>query len=546
MKEWADGMDENKRDLDSLIDEDLPESEAEESESTEAREPEEASDPDVQENAAPTAEEARDEASAQEESQHDDPAFAEETSDAPEADEPADEPEESPDDEAENEDDFDPYDDYDDEESYIDEEPVDDEESDALKEKKKPSARKQKQRKSAKKPTANQMRPLFVLILAALVVYLIVSACTGGRVAAVTGNIAAFFSRSSTSKFSVPTTGDGVTGVKTNGRGFVMLTASELLYATAAETDAETEVSYGAPSLAKEDKYTLVYDRGGMGYAVYDDDCRQICDETAEGQIISADIAEDGVVALAIQVSTTRTGVRAYETSGMEIYNWNLPEGFVSDLRMTPNGRRMFVSAVSNVDGSLTGTLYILDTDYNTEFNRLVFADQVIMDVKPLRHRKVLVITDQAVYIVDAGVRGDANAMEKIYDISDRTLQLISPEENGMIAVITAGAIDKSDVQMLLFSERNGKLIDRVPLSGRVKSVSSSKYRVAVLFSDRVETYSGYGVMVGSTKIANRYSRVLQNGNFNYLISGDMVRKAAAYGKRELGLLVSEREPVSE
>ena len=83
---------------------------------------------------------------------------------------------------------------------------------------------------------------------------------------------------------------------------------------------------------------------------------------------------------------------------------------------------------------------------------------------------------------------------------------------------------------MLSLFSKTGKLKYSVDINGKVRGLSVSDKSVAVLFSDKTETYSKRGKLVGSAENINHFVDIVLNGNYIYVLSTDTVRKYPAYG----------------
>ncbi len=224
-------------------------------------------------------------------------------------------------------------------------------------------------------------------------------------------------------------------------------------------------ISFSSPVLVPSDRYLLVYDMGGTGYAVYNQLTR-IVEKKTDERIIAGDIASDGSLVIATRSHDTKFVVELFNAAfnrSMASYK----DGYVLCTAISPDGEQFLVaSAVSS------------STDFSCEIEicRRGEADPITKDVyphsMPLMATETedgfLVLCDQAVYYYNG-----YGVMERSVPISGMTLRC-ADICGGRVAVV--GQINALGSQnRVVVLDRDGSVLCDEELKTRVSGVRAGR-----------------------------------------------------------------------
>ena len=150
------------------------------------------------------------------------------------------------------------------------------------------------------------------------------------------------------------------------------------------------------------------------------------------------------------------------------------------------------------------------------------YNGETVLGSKFLTDRKIQVVTDKNVYCIS----GKGQKVSYEYGTSDICYCDFSER---FTAIITKD-YSHDDFYTLTVFGSNGKLKSSVQLEGKVRGLSVSDKSIAVLYSDKTETYSGRCKLVGTVDNINHYDDIVLIGNFVYVLSSDSIKKYPAYG----------------
>ncbi len=378
-------------------------------------------------------------------------------------------------------------------------------------------------RSGAEKIKLTPLSGIITIILILAIVFVAADLSSGGFLSTVNGKVASVFSRRLSEKFSVSTDAHNVFDFKAFEKGYIIVTENGISYVNSSgNISARQQLSYSSPSVEINGGRALIYDRGNTSYTLERD--KSVNSQmTAEGNITDAAVSRRDNYAIAVTDESYQSVLYGLNASGKIIYRWNCPDGYITDVAITDSGGKAAVTVLDSENAVLSSKLYILDFEYDTAYAEFDYTDETVIGAKFISGKKVQVITDKKVYLI----KGKEQTAVYDYGSSDIVFGEIGSDK--YTAVITTDYSHDDKYTLAIFSNGGG-LKSEASLSGKVRGLSSSKKSVAVLFSDKIETYSKRGKLVGCTRDINYYDDIVLNGNYIYLLSSENVKKYPAYG----------------
>ncbi len=386
---------------------------------------------------------------------------------------------------------------------------------------------KKKKSFSSKKSDYNgpRLSPLALGIIAAIIliiIYIIADISSGGFIYTVNGKFQSVLTKSSSQNYAVEINADSVFDFEAHGDGFMLLTENGVSFVEKnGELISGQQMVYSTPLADVNGKNIVIYDKGNSSYTLMHNRAI-ISQQKLEDRIVDFAVSKDNNYAIVLRDDSYKTVLIGCNSKGKIIYQWNCSDGYITDVAINDNGNKVAVSVINSTNAVLSSHIYILDFEYDSAYAEFEYTDETVIGAKFLTDRKIQVITDKNVYRIS----GKNQTVSSEYGTQDIICTDFSEEYT---AVITKD-YSHDDTYILSLFKSNGKLKYSVTLNGKVTGLSISDKSVAVLFSDKIETYSKSGKLVGSITDTKHYDGIVINKNFIYVLSSDTVRRFPAYG----------------
>ena len=354
------------------------------------------------------------------------------------------------------------------------------------------------------------------------VVFIVSDLASGGFLYTAQGKIASAVYGGAAEKFSVTTDSDNVYSFFSHDDAYAILTDNGITYINATgSVSASQQITYSIPGVASSGSRIIIYDRSNNSYSLHQNES-MFSQQTVEGKIIDAAISERKNYAVVCRNDKSETVLYGMNEKGKVIYQWNCPDGYISDITLNKSGGKACASVIDAENAVLFSKVYILDFEYDSAYAEFVYTDETVIGTKFLSDRKVQVITDKRVYLIN----GRDQSIVYEYGSAD---VMFTDMSNKYVAVVTKDYSHDDTYNLSLFG-KTGKCRYTTQIHGKIRAMSVNDKSVAVLYSDKTETYSKSGNLVGFTDNINHYDDIVINGNYLYVLSSDAVRKIPAYG----------------
>lgn len=384
------------------------------------------------------------------------------------------------------------------------------------------------------KDTVN-LSPVSCAVIIALIfvfVYVIADLSSGGFLYTANGRFVSFLTSSSSQNFSVETNADTIYDFESYGNGFVMLTENGITYVKkSGSVSSSQQLTYSSPSLEINDKRAVVYDRGNNSYLLMRNE-NIYSQQKTDDRIIDFALSSKDNYAIAVRDKNAKSVLYGMDEKGKVIFQWNCPHGYITDVIITSSGGKVAVTVLNAENAVLGSTVYILDFEYDSAYAQFDYKNETVLGTKFLTDKKIQVVTDKNVYLISG------KNQKVVYEYG--TADICFSDFNDKYSAVITKDYSHDDYYLLSLFSKSGKLKYSVPVTGKVRGLSVSDKSVSVLFSDKTETYSKWGKLVGSADEINHFDDIVLNGNYIYVLSTDAVLRYPAYGK------VADSEPVIE
>lgn len=399
------------------------------------------------------------------------------------------------------------------------------------------AAKKKKPSFNLNKGNGARLSPAAIGIIIAIilvVIYLIADLSTGGFVYNINGRFRSVFTKGSSEEFEVEINADSVFSFERYGNGFMILTENGVSFVDKnGEFISGQQLVYSSPAADINDDNIAFYDKGNTSYTLTNN--RKVySQQKIENRIIDFAVSEDNNYAIVLRDENSKTILVGCNAKGTVIYQWNCPNGYITDVAINDKGNKVVATVLNSVNAVLTSSVYILDFEYNTEYAMFEYTGETVVGAKFLTDKKIQIITDKNVYRIS----GKNQSVSFEYGTQDICF---TDSSDKLTAVITKD-YSHDDSYILTLINKNGKVKFSQTISGKVNGLSVSDKSIAVLFSDKIETYSKSGKLVGSVEDTKHYNSIVINKDYIFVTSSDSIKRFPAYGTMTYAPEIAEGE----
>ncbi len=264
------------------------------------------------------------------------------------------------------------------------------------------------------------------------------------------------------------------------GSRMILLTTDE-----AAVIDTSGSISshyvhgYTNPVLKAGDKRYLLYDRGGHGYRVGNQQ-GVLIDGRSTQTIQTGASGHNNLFALVTEESRYAGSVTVYDKNGNTLFSWYTPDEQITDLCFSPDDKVLAVATIYFDDeGILNAGVHLLDVKQEQEVSSADFSDAIPVAVNVLSDNSVHLVTDSFV-----GVISD-DFTEKTKLPYTQHLRQYAFSHNYTL-LVTSNANEVSSVVSLV--SENGEQMD-LNVRSSITSLSISDQNFCILASGHATLY---------------------------------------------------------
>lgn len=184
---------------------------------------------------------------------------------------------------------------------------------------------------------------------------------------------------------------------------------------------------------------------------------------STDSNIITAGISDSGVYAIATHSDKYTSAITVYNKSKKVLYEWYSAEETINNVALSPNGKKLAVSAFSSDVGKYKSTLYVLNFKSATPEFTEKYENSLIYNIDTSSRNNFTVVTQNKLKFVKWS-KYTANEYSSNYNIS-----YLKSSGNGTVAVFNRES-DKTDNRIIVFS-KSGKLKYEFSYKGTISDI---------------------------------------------------------------------------
>ena len=170
---------------------------------------------------------------------------------------------------------------------------------------------------------------------------------------------------------------------------------------------------------------------------------------STEKEIITANISDSGTYALVTRSDSYASVVSVYNKNNKLVYEWYSSEDTVNNVAISPNGKKIAVSAFNATSGDYSAKLSVLTFDSATPEYTESYSGLPVYGIEAVSNARFSVITENGIQFIKW-----SNFKKDEYK-NDYSASMFRSSSGGSVAVFNRSS-DKTDNRIAVFNSKGG------------------------------------------------------------------------------------------
>ncbi len=270
--------------------------------------------------------------------------------------------------------------------------------------------------------------------------------------------------------------------VQKQGSRLAVLTSSSVSVLDPGDANVEfTAVhGYANPIMKVSDSYLVTFDQGGKKLRL-DYSGENLYEINSKTSVLCADVADNGNVAYATTSEEKRSDVYILSKTQDEKLKYSVSYGFVTNIAVSDNGKKVAFLAMNSQDAKLMSKLYLMNAGDSEPYAEFDISGSTILDIE-FDSNKLFVIGNDFLSVVS----GDD--MKSVIKQGSMNTVCFDYMPGGEL-VLAYNTYNNSTSNSIVRVSSSGSVKSTISVDGTIKDISCSSSEVSVLFSDSIVTY---------------------------------------------------------
>lgn len=340
-----------------------------------------------------------------------------------------------------------------------------------------------KARKNAK--TKKKIKLLWILIAAAAAVIVVLKVCEIDFSKLFSSENNSSYSASADDEKGFPYKLDAGDNTVLSVVGNKIAILSDSSYTVVDTSDAEElindEHGYANPMIKISGGYSVIFDQGSTSYRL-DNQKETIYENSTENDILCADVADTGTVAVATASGAQKSRIQVFAKSFSEKMNYEIKGGYVTSVAIDDRGKNVAFVVMNSENAAIKSTLYTMNVNDTEPKAHIDYSGSAVLDIHFVSGYLYVVGSDFVSVVASLEKetvvfeKGSINTLAYCYNPADYLVIAYSDY---------AGAASSR----LSYVKQNGKVKTTVNVDAEIKDVSASGNEMSALTSNEAVSY---------------------------------------------------------
>ena len=307
------------------------------------------------------------------------------------------------------------------------------------------------------------------------------------------------------SNFPYHISGDGNAKLSVIGNKLAILndTSYTVINASNAQEKIKDDHGYANPILRVSGGYSVLFDQGSNTYRL-DSATENVYENSANGEILCADVSDTGVVAVATVSGIHKSSITVYGKSFNERMNYVIGGGYVTSIAISDNSRYVAFTVVSSENAKLKSTVYVMPVGYNEPEAKYEYIGSSVLDIH-FASNTLYVVGNDFVSVIESldkeiqvYPQGSINTVSYCYNPSD-------------MLIIAFGEYAGAPDNIISCVKPSGQIKARVEIPTQIKDVTASGTEMTVLTGGEIVSFKmSNGKETFRLTVDDSYAEIMQ------------------------------------
>ncbi len=235
----------------------------------------------------------------------------------------------------------------------------------------------------------------------------------------------------------------------------------------------------------------VLYNQGGSEFSVYNLN-KELFSGKTEKTILSADISDSGVYAIATQSDSYSSQVTVYNKNNKQIYKWMCADYTINNVTLSSDGKRLAVSVINTKSGKFISKLYILKYDAATPVNVIDFENELILSLNNHSSRQFYTVFDNKVIF-----KNWKNMSTNTYE-TDKSIFFVKNSSN--FTLIVDGLLANKNENHITVCNKKGVIKSEFNFDKEIIDVAIQGKYIYILSDRNIYIYNTKGELLNSAE----------------------------------------------
>ncbi len=292
--------------------------------------------------------------------------------------------------------------------------------------------------------------------------------------------------------------------VTRNGYYYVLTDTKINAYSSSGKEVYTHSHGYENPILKTSKTRALVFEQGGKNAVIYNLGALKNTIKT-ENEIITANISDSGVYAVVTHSASYASVVSVYNKRDKLIYEWYSSADTVNNVAISPNGKKIAVSAFGATGGTYNSSVSILDFDSATPKHTEKYNGTLVYGLETFHNGGFFILTENNTDFIKW------SRFNKTEYKNDYSLSIFRNGIGGSAAVFNRES-DKTDNRIVIF-DSNGEKLSEFEFKGILSDIEIFRGHIYCISDTSVYLLSGEGKILRSAECGFGAVRLTRIGN---------------------------------
>lgn len=305
-------------------------------------------------------------------------------------------------------------------------------------------------------------------------------------------------------KYPIEISGNNVVDAVQNKNGYYVLTNTNLYKFSNGGKQIE-DIFHGCsnPVIKSIASRTIIFDQGKEKTDLYINGNKKISN-TFDSGVICADIAKNGVYAVASFSKSYDSTVTVFNKKGKSIYSWNCANDYVNSVALSPNGKKMAVSCINSKNGENYTKIHIFDFKSTDSLKTIKYPTDFVYTLASKRSGFYVVYGNGCDFVSWK----DRDTVKNSFSYKASSFR---PFNSGAVAVFSRNN-DQSDNKIAVLNNKGKKLYE-FDFNGIITDISVRGKNIYIVSESKILIYKFDGTLIAENNKGNMCRRIIPIGS---------------------------------